>query len=397
MVSWFLRILSEFKNRSHFNDLEPRWRDLVFYAESGSDWPHYERIILNLLERGQTITYLTSAWDDPVLTLRNLPEPLRKNFLAFCIGDGTVRTLLFKELNCRVCVLSLPDLEKYQLKRSIHPVHYVYIFHSINSVHRVYREHAFDAYDTVFCVGPHHVAEIRATEQVYRLKPKTLIEQGHNRIDALLERQSSVRAQYQSHQYPNKKIVLGPSWGECSFIEGPLGKKLVTNLLEGGHEVTLRLHPMTLRHFPQLVRDFEQTFGQAMLNHRFRVVTDMGEQDSLAQADLMVSDWSGAALDFAFGLERPVLYLDTTPKINNPAWKNIGIEPLEASIRSELGLVLPLQEVDGRLNEAIHRLCEQREQRVEAIRASRQKWVYHLGRSGAAGADALSDILNRTS
>ena len=32
----------------------------------------------------------------------------------------------------------------------------------------------------------------------------------------------------------------------------------------------------------------------------------------------MVSDWSGVAMEFAFGLERPVLFIDVPRKTNNP-------------------------------------------------------------------------------
>jgi len=43
------------------------------------------------------------------------------------------------------------------------------------STHRVYREHAFDAYETIFCLGEHHIKEIRKTEQVYNLSKKILL------------------------------------------------------------------------------------------------------------------------------------------------------------------------------------------------------------------------------
>ena len=46
--------------------------------------------------------------------------------------------------------MTIPDLGQLWLKRSVHPVRYVYLFHSTNSTHTVYRKGAFDAYDTIF-------------------------------------------------------------------------------------------------------------------------------------------------------------------------------------------------------------------------------------------------------
>ena len=59
----------------------------------------------------------------------------------------------------------------------------------------------------------------------------------------------------------------------------------------------------------------------------------------MTAADLMISDWSGAALEYAFGIERPVLFLDVARKINNPRYVDLGIEPIEARMREQIGAV----------------------------------------------------------
>ena len=38
----------------------------------------------------------------------------------------------------------------------------------------------------------------------------------------------------------------------------------------------------------------------------------------------MISEWAGAAIEYAFSRERPVIFIDTQPKINNLHWKKIG-------------------------------------------------------------------------
>ena len=64
----------------------------------------------------------------------------------------------------RVFIMTMPDLGTFYLKRSVHPVHYVYLFHNMVSSHMTFKPGAFDHFDTIFCVGPHHIDEIRKTE-----------------------------------------------------------------------------------------------------------------------------------------------------------------------------------------------------------------------------------------
>jgi YidC/Oxa1 family membrane protein insertase len=395
MLNLIKRFISEWQSMGAFNTLSDQQRELVFYAESASDWPHFEEVVLALLKNPKIeINYITSDPKDPILTRSrtSLPADAWGRIRSFCIGDGTVRTLWFKDLRCKVCVITLPDLEKYQLKRSTQPVHYLYLYHSINSTHRVYRESAFDAYDTILSVGPHHTAEIRKTEEVYGLKPKKIVEHGYGRLDSLFEKQRKSRENYVPSPGSSKKIVLAPSWGECSFVEHAQGEAIIEKLLSGGHQLSVRLHPMTVRHSPGLPARLEKRFADAVKKGRFRVVTDMSEQLSLAEADVMMSDWSGASFDFAFGLERPVLFVDTTPKINNPAWEKVGMEPIESFIRTEIGAIVQpsaLDELDARIRE----LTENRGTMRAQIQAARTKWVYHVGKSGETGAAAVLEAL----
>jgi len=90
-------------------------------------------------------------------------------------------------VNCKVLIMTLTDLSNYHIKKSVYPVHYIYLFHSLISIHMMYRFGAFDNYDTIFCVGPHQVNEIRATEKLYELKPKKIVNYGFGRLDTLLQ------------------------------------------------------------------------------------------------------------------------------------------------------------------------------------------------------------------
>jgi hypothetical protein len=71
----------------------------------------------------------------------------------------------------------------------------------------------------------------------------------------------------------------------------------------------------------------------------------MAESDSLLESDVLISDWSAMAIEYALGLGKPVLFVDVPPRVRNPNYAELGIEPMEMRIRRELGTVLPLDRV----------------------------------------------------
>src|SRR5436309_2392571 len=219
----------------------------------------------------------------------------------------------------------LTDLDSFHLKRSAaYPVHYVYVFHSMVSSHMVFRRRAYDAYDTILCVGPHHTREIGRNEAVYGLKKKRLIEHGYGRLDAIIEA-SRARPAFRSSADPAKKVLIAPSWGPDS-ITATCADRLITVLLDADHHVTFRPHPMSVRQQKPAIDRIRSTFGS---HPRFALELDIRSSQSLQDADVMISDWSGAALEFALGLERPVLFIDTPRKVNNPDYAALLCEPLE--------------------------------------------------------------------
>jgi YidC/Oxa1 family membrane protein insertase len=117
----------------------------------------------------------------------------------------------------------------------------------------------------------------------------------------------------------------------------------------------------------------------------------MGERDSLVDAHIMVTDWSGAGLDFGLGLEKPVLFIDVPPKARNDTWQELGIEPFESYVRDKIGAILP----PDRLAEApdlIRRLIQDPARFRCDVSRLRDERVFNLGHSGAAGGEAIARV-----
>lgn len=374
-------LLEDWRAARRFNALPDRLRDIVFYAEDGDSWPHFATIIRHLTGEGRHVCYLTSSRLDPVL---QFGDPLVH---AFCIGEGTVRTSMFLSLRAKVCVMTMPDLETFHLKRSRRqPVHYVYVFHSMVSTHMIYRKGAFDHFDTILCVGPHHVREISATEQVYGIRRKNLVYHGYGRLDTMLKaRRRSERLPAPASNGDLPHVLVAPSWGPNGLLETH-GTAVCGALLDAGFRVTVRPHPMTRRKAPGCIRAIESELGDS---GRLTVENGVAAFDSLAAADCMVSDYSGAAMEFAFGFERPVLFVDVPRKVNNPEYKRIGIEPIEVAIREKIGTVVGPDRLTGLARE-VNELVRAREEIREQIRKARGDVVYNVGASGRAAAMTIN-------
>jgi hypothetical protein len=371
-------LIEEWMAARRFQSLPDQARSIVFYAEDGDSWPHFEPIIRELTgPMARDVCYLTSSRSDPILRTDN------PRIRAFCIGEGAVRTSVFLSMRADVCVMTMPDLDTFHIKRSrIRPVHYVYVFHSMVSTHMIYRKGAFDAFDTILCVGPHHAREISSTEAAYGLKKKNLVYHGYGRLDTMLASGSTRRNGPQATKNPH--VLVAPSWGLGGLLE-TRGTHTCRALLEAGLRVTLRPHPMTRRKCPECLRSIERELAG---HPGLTMETGVTSFDSLQSADVMISDYSGAALEFAFAYEKPVVFVDVPLKVNNPEYERIGCVPLEISIRERIGRVVA-PDKPAELPKHVQELMGQAEGMRKQIRQIRDDTVYNVGTSGHAGALAI--------
>ena len=77
------------------------------------------------------------------------------------IGENRLIVLMMK-LEADLCVMTTPDLENFQLKRSYvkKDIEYIYVPHDVNSVNLAFRKEALDHFDTIFASGIHNMYAI---------------------------------------------------------------------------------------------------------------------------------------------------------------------------------------------------------------------------------------------
>ena len=365
----------EFQGYRAYKKLPKSYKKVVFYSESFQDWHHLKPLLNALLDEDIAVTYVTSDDKDPGLL------KLSKKYRSIYIGKGFFRILFFQFLRAKLLILTMMDLNNFELKRSMHPVHYVYIFHSLTSTHMVDTEKSFDHYDTIFCAGPHQKKEIELREKNKDLKAKNLIPYGYPRIEKLIQLSSKPKNE-------KKVILLAPTWGEQSIIN-LMGMEICSIIINQGYSLILRPHHETIKRSPQLIDEIENKYSHL---ETFRLVREMGDSESLLQSDLLICDWSGTAIEYAFGLEKPVIFIDIPPRVRNPNWREIQSEPLEMSIREKVGRVICPSKLDE-LPSSISQLLNEDQLSSSLIKSLREEFIYNLSRSEITGREEIKRLL----
>ncbi len=376
---------AEWTDLKRFESLSDVDRSIVFYAENKASMNHFRTLIRELTEGlNLQICLVTSVRDDPMLSSTN------KNILSFYIGDGSARTTFFLTARARTIVMDMPDLDRYYIKRSkAFPVHYIYLFHSMFSMHSYLRKGSLDHYDTIFCVGPHHVDEIRATEHVYKLKPKTLINYGYGRLDMLLEEKELLETKGQSADPAVEDLVLiTPSYGSDNLLER-CGHDLIDSLLRSQFKVLVRPHFKTLRGSAKLIRSLKGHFGK---NPDFLFHDGVIPAQYFHSSRCLISDWSGISMEYAFTVGRSVIFIDVPKKVLNPHASDVALTPIEVSIRDRIGHVVLPADVTT-IPDIVRGLSTNRERVDTRIREIRRKTVFNIGTSQTIGAEYIQRLV----
>ena len=369
-------ILNAVYNPKKYIDYEALEESKRLLAEQKAEEEAYKKMIEELLENSDiVIHYVTSDPEDQVFQIKH------ERFKTYYIGEIKLITLMMK-LDCDIVVMTMPDLETYHIKRSYvrKDMEYIHVPHSIDSMNMTYRKGSIDHFDTIFCVGPHHKDEVEKMEETYDLPHKVLLNWGYCLLD-------DMRKDYESKEKvinEQKTILIAPSWQEDNIVDSCL-EDILQKLRATGYKVIVRPHPQHVRHMPEKMQLLKDKFAE---DKNIEIQTDFSSNDTVFNADLIITDWSGIAYEYAFTTLRPVLYINTPMKIMNPEYEKIGVVPINIFMRDSIGCSLNLDQLDRVADEAT-RLIEQRDLYHDKIDAFVKQYVYHLGTSAKVGANYI--------
>ena len=349
--------------------------EITFYSENGIYYQNFRGTIDAILDKSNfKILYITSDSKDPVWDLNN------NRIISFYIKK--LIPFIFPFINTKTLIMTMADLDKYHIKRSINTVNHIYMFHAINSVHLQYNQGALDCYDTIFCVGPHQIEEIRKTEEVYNLSPKKLIEVGYSWLE-------DIELNYRQALLNDNKVLIAPSRHAGNILEKFI-ETILEKLLPLQYEIVVRPHPEFIKHHAARVKELKQKYNDHL---NFSIETNSSSSQNILESALLITDWSGIAIEFAWGMMKPVIWIDTPKKVGNPEYEKIGIRAIEDRIRNQIGTVLKPSYITN-IDHEVEKALQNKEKNKEALTKLRDENIFNWGQSSEVGANYIIKYCN---
>jgi len=360
-------------------------KHVVIYSERSGFYKYFEDIIRELLERSNLIIhYITNDPGDVIFSVAEKQPRIR----AYYIGNKKLITLMMR-MEADIVMMTTPDLDKYYIKRSLvkKDIEYIYVPHDPMSAHMGFRENALDAFDTIFCTGPHIEREVRATERVYGLSPKTLVHFGYPLAEKLISAHERTEPRAEGER---KQILIAPSWQEDNLLDSCIDT-LIENLYSEDYRIIVRPHPEYVKRYAERMRAITERHADRV-GDGLAFELDFSSNHSIWTSDLLITDWSGISLEFCFATKKPAIFVNTKMKVENPNWQKIDCVPVEISLRDKLGIALDKEQLSG-VGETARELLDNPERYAEQIRETLAEHFYNQGSAAKAGAVYILESL----
>ncbi len=364
-------------------------KHVVIYSEKSGFYKYYKDIIAEMLNRSNVVIhYVTNDYNDCIFEIAKTQPRIKPYYISL---KKTAVLMMMVETD--VFMMTTPDLDKYYLKRSLikKDIEYIYVPHDTMSAHVGFNEGAFDAFDTILCVGPHFVKEIRAIEKMYELPEKTLVEFGFPLLDELV---TKGREENKNKQPTDKKtILIAPSWQEDNILDSCIDI-IIENLISDEYRLIVRPHPEYSKRYGyklnQLVEKYKGYDPEKLV---FEL--DFSSNTSIYSADLMITDWSGISAEYCFATERPAVFVNTKIKANNPNWEKLEISPVEILFRNELGVNVNKEDLN-KIGSIVSDLFKNSALYKEKINNYFENFIFNHNKAAEVGAQyVLKSIVNK--
>ncbi|ULQ59925.1 CDP-glycerol glycerophosphotransferase family protein [Brucepastera parasyntrophica] len=351
---------------------------IVIYNEGIQYWNNFKPVLESLERKKIAAAYLTSAENDPFFT--ESYEYISGEF----IGKGNKAFARLNFLEADICLMTTPGLEVYQLKRSKGVRHYAHMLHDTGDA-TCYRLFGIDWFDSVLLSGDYQAEDIRTLENIRDTPKKELPVVGCTYLDVLGQKKKTLPP-IESKPFT---VLVSPSWGPGSLLQA-FGEKLLDPLAETGWHILLRPHPQSLTAEKDMIDRLSQRYdGYRNIEWDF----SPENLNSLARADVMLSDFSGIIFDYTFLFDRPVLYNNSFFNIEMYDASDLDHMPWRFEILKKLARELDescLADIKQIITESV-----QDSERADIRRQARdQAWQY-AGQSGDRVTEYLLEIRER--
>lgn len=355
-------------------------KHFVIYAESSGFYKYFQKTVEYILDNSNIIIhYITNDPDDNIFKMAEENSRIK----AYFIGPKKLVTL-FMKMDADIVLMTTPDLENFQYKRSYvkKDIEYIYTGHGVTSTHLTTRKGANDHYDTIFVANLQQIDEIRKREELYNLPAKNLVPVGYGFMELLQEQYDALPAT-EEHK---PRILIAPSWQKDNILDSCV-EPMIDSLLGNGYEIIVRPHPEYIKRYKSRLDSLMNRYKD-ISPAELRFEENFNSAESIYTSDLLITDWSSVAYEFCFVTLRPCLFVDTPVKITNPDYKEIGIEPLDFTLRDLTGIRMKPDEASC-LDTYVKKLIAEKKYYRDTIKEQRDKIVYRYGEYGKLTGDYI--------
>ncbi len=350
---------------------------IVLFSEGRDYWLTFKPVIEALLARNRRFRYLAMDVEDPALLI---DSPLMDSRY---VGNGTMAFGRIAAARGGVMLSTTPNIgcPGFPIPRPSRIKCLVHVLHGCCDV-TYYHKHSLDCYDAVFLLGPAMERSIRRLEAVRGLPPKECVVGGTPNLDEIVKTIRPSKRPSEKEQGAAPVLVLAPTWGVKGFLRR-FGTGFIEDLARTGeYDLILRPHPQSWRKEPGFMNDVVRRLAPYS---RIRVDKSLSPAETMAAADLLISDISGIRFEFAFLRERPVVTLKGGEE-EDSRFEAADLDcSWELDAERRIGAVAGPEDV-GRMPEIVKNALAVP---TADLAACRDECVAHLGRSGEVVAEWL--------
>jgi hypothetical protein len=344
----------------------------VIYNEGIQYWNVFKPIVEEFEKRKITVSYLTSAENDPFFNENY--QYINGSY----IGEGNRAFAKLNLLSADICLMTTPGLEVYQLKRSKTVSHYAHILHDTGDA-TCYRLFGIDWFDSILLSGEYQINDIRKLENLRGTRIKTLPVIGSAYLDVYNEKIKTLSINKDSRF----TVLISPSWGPGSLLN-EFGEKLLDPLAATGWKIIIRPHPQSRKTEKEMLQRLEKKYNN---NPTFEWDYSPENLETLARTDIMISDFSGIIFDFVFLFNKPVIYANAFFNLEMYDAGDLDHIPWRFEVVKKFGIELEKKDLND-IVKIVNKAVEDDISAAERIKARETAWQ-HIGESGKRAVDYL--------
>ena len=348
------------------------------YSEGAHYWPVFESVIEALSHKKIEVTYYSSDKNDPGVGLQ-LPH-----YRSEYIGNVNTASYRLNRLHADMVVMTTPQLDVFQLRRSKHVKHYMHILHSPVDL-LAYNRYAFDSFDSILCGGKHHIKSMRALEKIRNLSPKKLYQTGITYFDNIKPKKQTTK--------PNTRtrILIAPTWGENGLFT-LYGSEFLSQFIDTEYIVTVRPHPQMRISQKKLYQDISnicEEYAHISLDDNYSA------HDSLDTADILISDVSGIIFDCAFVYQKPIICIESNINQSGREAEDVSLPIWEVEALKQVSTYISKKEA-RQVPEILSKLLNQKDRftkKTTQMIQLRKEFCYNFDSAGVQAAKDIESIL----